>query len=177
MRRSPGPTKRLIPSMSSEKPCPHRYTEEEGLQLEVDCLECPGPQDLGNSKCLAGVINILVSGANPESVVLRGYIHKRYRGEALAIASRTALVLARVNRSIESRELPSDRRCRTCPASMEQMMMTIKRRLLGRPEDFLVSLDHIMNDIRGCAASIDCQNCTACVNRGLAAGLAVSGRR
>lgn len=167
----------MIPSISSEKSCPHRYSEEEGLQLEIDCLECPGPQDLGNSKCLAGVVNVLVGGAVPESIVLRGYTHKRYRGDTLALATRAALVLARVNRAISSNERPSDRRCRTCPASMEQIMVTIKRQILGRPEECLHHPESIMSEIQGRASGLDCQNSAACVNRGIAVGLAMSGRR
>jgi len=177
MRRGQGPTKRLIPSMSSDKPCPHRYSEEEGLQLEIDCLECPGPQDLGNSKCLAGVVNVLSGGAIPESIVLRGYTHRRYRGGTLALATKAASMLARVNRTISSAERPSDRRCRTCPASTEQIMITIKRRILGRPEECLQLPDSLASEIQASAAALDCQNSAACVNRGVAVGWAISGRR
>lgn len=167
----------MIPSISSEKSCPHRYSEEEWLQLEIDCLECPGPQDLGNSKCLAGVVNVLAGGAIPESVVLRGYTHRRYRGDALDIATRAASAMARVNRTIASTERPSDRRCRTCPASMEQIMAAIKRQILARPEECLRHPDSLVSEIQARASNLDCQNSTACVNRSIAIGLAITGRR
>src|SRR4030065_369296 len=116
MRHQQGPTKRMAPSASPETCCSHEYLEDDDLVLSIDCNACAGAHDLSNQRCYAGVLNILASGAQPDSIVLRRYIDKRYRGEAVKAAALAASERASPRRGIAALEPPSDRRCRTCPA-------------------------------------------------------------
>src|SRR4030042_4659933 len=133
MSHQQGPTKRMAPSTSPETCCPHELFSEYELGLSIDCNACPGAHDLCNQRCYAGVLNIMASGAQPDSIVLRRYIHKRYRGEAVKAAALAASELASLRRGIAALEPPSDRRCRTCPASAHHVILQARLRLVERP--------------------------------------------
>ncbi len=139
MKHLQGPTKKLIPSISPENRCPHQYGEDEGLQLEIDCSECQGAQDLANSRCVSGILNVMMTGAVPTAIILKRFIHKRYRGESIGPLALVASELSALNRAIASAEKPSDKRCRTCGASRERVLMAMKRRLLENPTEYLPS--------------------------------------
>lgn len=138
MRRRQGPAKKLAPSMNPESVCPHNYSEEEALQLEIDCGSCAGANDLMNNRCLTGVMRIIAVGAEPEAIILKRFIHKRYRGEAVRLAALAASELATLNRAIASAEIPSDKKCRTCPCSKEKTMLALRRKLLSGPTSYFL---------------------------------------
>lgn len=133
MRPQQGPTKRMAPSHSPETSCPHTFLEDDGLVLSVDCNACAGAHDLGNQRCYSGVLNIMASGAEPDSIVLRRYIHKRYRGEPVRTTKTAASELASLRRGLAATEPPSDRRCRTCPASAHSVLVQARLRLVEHP--------------------------------------------
>ncbi|HJX04965.1 MAG TPA: hypothetical protein VJ489_04010 [Thermoplasmata archaeon] len=133
MKRSLGPTKKRAPSKTPEVACPHSFVEDEGLNLEVECESCTGAHDLSNSKCLGGVVLALTVGAHPESIILKRAIHKRYRDEAIRVATETAVRLANLSRALSAADPPSDRTCRTCPARREQILSLLRSELLRDP--------------------------------------------
>lgn len=163
MAPRPGPTKKLAPMIGPDAGCPHEYSEDEGLQLEIDCSECKGAHDLGNSKCLSAVLNVLAVGAQPEVIVLRRFMHKRYRGEAVRIASAAASDLATLKRAIASTPRPSDRRCRTCPASKERLLIAIKQSLLNDPTRYVTSSRVVAEELRQGIACVGCAKAQACL--------------
>lgn len=168
MTRRQGPTKQLAPAMNPETKCPHRYVEEEGLQLEIDCSECPGAHDLANGKCLSGVLNVMAMGASPEAIILKRFIHKRYRGSAVSSACALATELAAINRALACQEAPSDRRCRTCPASPERILRNLRRKLLDEPGRYAVSRNALFDGFKDTAASEECERSHRCLESVLA---------
>lgn len=167
MKRSIGPTKKLAPSLSPNASCPHTYSDDEGIQLEIDCLECAGAHDLKNSKCLTGVLNVVSSGAEPEAIILKRFIHKRYRGEVVRRIASAASELAALNRAMVSAEPPSDKRCRTCAASSERVVSAMKLRLLENPLESAASRLAMLEDIERAALALPCESARACVEKGL----------
>ncbi len=163
MRHRQGPTKQLAPSINPETKCPHEYIEDEGLQLEIDCSSCAGAHDLSNGKCLTGVLNVMATGAVPEAIVLRRFIHKRYRGEAIRLAATLASELASLNRAITSQEPPSDRRCRTCPVGADRVLRTLKRRLLDNPETYHAQRTAVAAELRAKAGGQTCERPMRCL--------------
>ncbi len=170
-----GPTKKLAPTIGSDSGCPHDYSEEEGLQLEIDCSQCKGAHDLSNRKCLTAVLNVLVGGAQPEAIILMRFMHKRYRGESVELASAAAAALASLNRAIASTPRPSDRKCRTCPASKDQLLTTIKHLLLEDPEGFVSDPTSIIEDLRGYTLHLSCVDASTCLDAALRAADTRSG--
>ncbi len=179
VRRRQGPTKKLAPASAPEHVCAHSYKEDEGLQLEIDCRECNGAHDLSNRKCLAGVVNALTSASNPESIVLRRYTDKRYRGEVVSWIALCASALSCLDRSISRREESSDRRCRTCPASKANVLASLRRALLDNPMGYIVDWAAIRKDIREMmsAQAARCVDAAKCIDDVLASADLQSGVR
>jgi len=158
-----GPTKRLIPAISPETRCPHAYSEDDGLQLEIDCAACQGAQDLDNRKCISGILNVMVMGTAPEAIILKRYIHKRYRGERVRRIADLATSLASIGRAAASIERPSDKRCRTCPVSAERILETVRRKLLEDPESYLDRHAVIIGEVRHIPAGLGCGSASRCI--------------
>jgi len=156
--------------MSLGAVCPHEYTEEDGLQLEIDCSECKGAHDLGNSKCLSAVIGALVDGAEPESIILKRFIHRRYRAKTVKMALAAASELAGLNRAISSTQPPSDRRCRTCPASREQLLVWMRRLLLEDPMGYVEGKLALRPTIQQHLRTIECERLPSCLTKALSPG-------
>ena len=167
MRHRKGPTKKLAPAIGPEISCPHAYTEDDVLQLEIDCSACAGASDLSNQKCLRAVLNIMSTGAPAHVIILKRYIHKRYRGSLVTSAHLASVELATINRALLSADQPSDKRCRTCPASRERVLRVMKLELLEDPLAFVGDHPRLMNELRGRCHS-DCGESDRCVDRGLA---------
>ena len=162
-----GPTKKLIPAISLDSKCPHAFSEDDGLQLEIDCSACQGAQDIDNRKCISGILNVMVAGAIPEAIILKRYIHKRYRDEPVRRIAKIASNLASINRAVASAEAPSDRRCRTCPASTERILGRARRKLLEDPAGYGACQNALEDDIRSEASNLDCTNADRCVTEAL----------
>lgn len=166
MRRTyAGGRKKLVPRMDLEAMCPHAFTEEDGLQLEVDCEDCPGAQDLANRRCAAGILHIFSSEAAPSTVVLKRHLHKRYRGahvSELAAASRT---LSTLDRKIRSARAPSDDRCRTCSASEHRLARVLRSELLDDPQGFVADRDGVLARAVAGVSSATCAGAAECLAR------------
>jgi hypothetical protein len=175
MRRRRGPAKKLAPSMSPEFVCPHNYTEEEALQLEIDCGSCTGANDLVNDRCLTGVMNVIAAGAVPEAIILKRFIHKRYRGDAVRLAALVARELATLNRAIASAETPSDKKCRTCASSKELVMLAMKRRLLASPTKYMPGKGTDRSKLVEELTVVSCPMARKCIDEALAVSVLLSG--
>lgn len=165
-----GPTKKLAPAVKISAGCPHEYAEEEELQLEIDCVSCKGAQDLNNRKCLSAILNILVAGARPETIILKRFTHKRFRGKVVRVASTAASQLALLNRAIASTVTPSDKHCRTCPASAQSLLVFMKRHLVEDPSTYVASLPGLKLLIREQLGSVRCDKNDDCICEALSAG-------
>ena len=148
--------KKLVPVLSREAKCPHVYNDDDELCLDVDCSDCQGAQDLANSRCLTGILQILSSEAKPDAVVLRRHIHRRYREPCLSVLMRMASELAAVNRALSMRSEPSDRECLTCDASTAKLLKRMRRELLEDPRSFLEERAAVLNSIQGGLAAVEC---------------------
>jgi len=153
--------------MSPETSCPHTFSEDDGLQLEVDCSECSGAHDLKNSKCLIGIVNVISLGAEPEAIILKRFIHKRYRGAPVGRAVSAATELAALNRGLASLDQPSDKRCRTCSARAEQVVMTLRRKLIENPGDYGDRVESVVSEFEQNIALHACERARACVGKGV----------
>jgi hypothetical protein len=160
----------MAPASNPETCCPHEYVEEDELVLSVDCNACAGAHDLGNQRCFSGILNILAAGAEPDSVVLKRYIHKRYRGEAVKSTALAAAELAVLRRGIASIEPASDKRCRTCPASAHQVLLQARLRLVENPMTPPISRAALRDFILERVGADACDRAHACISRVLKSG-------
>jgi hypothetical protein len=172
-----GPSKKLAPTIGPDSGCPHSYAEDEGLQLEIDCSQCNGAHDLSNNKCLSAVLNVLAGGAQPEAIILKRFMHKRYRGVAVDVASSAASALASLNRAIMSAPRPSDRRCRTCTASKDRLLATIKRFLLDDPAGYVSNSSGLVARLKDSISDVSCSDAESCLEAALKATETRSGAR
>ena len=175
MRHRRGPTKRLAPTLGPDTSCPHEFTEDEGVQLEIDCTECSGAHDLANSKCLTSAMNAACGGAVPEVVILKRYTHKRYRGDSVWLVSRAAAELAALNRVLASSEQLSDKECRTCAASRQLVIVDLRRRLLENPRAYMSGGLGLPEEIRRGRETVACTRAKECVEAGLGASTIYGG--
>lgn len=159
------PNKQLVPATRPEKPCPHDYSDDEGLAIEVDCTTCNGAQDMENARCFAGLMNVVMAGAAPRSVVLRRYLDKRYRGMAVHRLLATAEMLAAVNRAISALTRPSDRRCRTCPVSKEQILRSIRDAILRDPIGYSAGPSAVLEQVREATDAVRCDRRDECLRK------------
>lgn len=166
MTPSRGATKKLAPTISSDRCCPHEWSEEDGLQLEIDCSSCQGAISLTNQKCLSGILKALSAGGVPDAIVLKSYLHKRYRGTAVETATRIASELAALDRALLTASLdrPSDRRCRTCRAGRENMLSTVRRRILDDPTLYSNDRALFIERLREEIAPPDCTRVDECLS-------------
>lgn len=160
----------MAPSPSPETCCPHAYLDDDGLVLDIECNSCAGAHDLSNPRCYAGLLNIMASGAQPDSIVLRRYIHKRYRGEAVRTATLAASELASLRRGIVGLELPSDRRCRTCPASAHKVLLQARLRLVENPMRPPMSRATMTAIILDGVREDACEKASSCISKALQIG-------
>lgn len=156
--------------MNREQVCPHSYCEEEELRLEIDCSACPGAQDIRNGRCLSGMMHILCSEAVPQTVILKRHIHKRYRESALGRAFFAARLLSTLNRAIANPDPASDRRCRTCSASIPRTALALRQVLLDDPIRYMDSRSPISANLPGNVAGAACERGVKCVDDALALG-------
>ncbi|UCE44782.1 MAG: hypothetical protein JSU93_05120 [Methanobacteriota archaeon] len=155
--------KTLVPALSREMKCPHSYNDDEELSLDVECEGCPGSQDLSNDRCLTGILQILASEAEPEVLMLKRYIHRRYRESRLAPVLAAASELAALNRALSTRPEPSDGRCLTCPASMHRLADGLRNELLERPVEFMNDRSRAIDNIKKGLGGVKCARARACV--------------
>ncbi len=169
MRRRQGPSKKMAPASAGERACAHTFKEDEGLQLEVDCTQCNGAHDLANRKCLTGVMNALVAISVPESIVLRRYIDKRYRGGVVSLVAGGAAELSSLNRLLSTNPSPSDKRCRTCLANRTGVITGAKRALLEDPIAYLEGSQEVRRDLqeRMLASAGKCVDAGECIGESL----------
>lgn len=123
-----------------------------------------------NTKCLVGVMRIICGGAEPGSVILKRSLHKRYRDDTVAFLRASASELVRLNRALSSTERPSDKRCRTCPASRENVLKALRRGLLSDPRGYLSNPDLVLTTLRGHTRTT-CARRNECLEAGVAASI------
>jgi len=109
-------------------------------------------------------MNALVETSAPEAIILRRYTEKRYRGEVVGWMAACAAELASLNRSLAAKTESSDRQCRTCRASKENVLLGAKLALLEDPMAFMRHSAEVRKDLREkliasagrCVAAPDC---------------------
>ncbi|MCU0858977.1 MAG: hypothetical protein MUE55_00065 [Thermoplasmata archaeon] len=162
-----GPTKKLAPTVDSETSCPHSFNDEDGFELEVDCHECPGASDLHNRRCASGMVHILATGARPESIVLKRYIHKRFRGAQVELLCAAAEELCALTRAMSAAEPPSDKECRTCVARATRVIAAMRGRLLEDPGSYFERAAELSDQFRSKAMATTCARARTCIDETL----------
>lgn len=170
-RHSDRPSKKLVPSLSNDRKCEHRFTEDGAMTLEIDCGDCSGAQSIENPKCASGIMNILASGVVPEAVVLKRYIHVRYRSDRLARLRESASALAALRRLEAQPGEPSDRKCRTCPASRQRLAAEVIRRVQADPVSFGPSRKALSDKLASEHASAGCPQLARCIAQVVSTGI------
>lgn len=177
MRRYAGPSKKLAPAIDPDISCPHSFIEDEGVQLEIDCMECAGAHDLSNVRCMMGVVNVVSGGVVPESVILKRFTHKRYRKDQVNIVALAAAELSALNRALGTPNDMSDKNCRTCLANRHQVVSWMRRRLFEDPERYILLGEHLADEIRHAHASVTCERAGVCIDSAISASAMLSGGR
>ncbi|MBU1157920.1 MAG: hypothetical protein KKE24_01110 [Candidatus Thermoplasmatota archaeon] len=167
-QRSSGPTKKLAPARHADLHCPHSYTSEHGLQLEVDCSACTGAQDINNGNCARGILNILRSGVEPDSIILKRYIHRRYRSESFKSLCELATELSVLNRIVSAQVIPSDKRCLTCSASKEKTAEYLINQLRHDPVAYAKRKRALSDRLKDIASEASCPKGHDCLREALA---------
>jgi len=137
MKQSRGPAKKLAPALTPESICAHEFTMVDGLQLEVDCEACAGAQDLQNRVCMVGIMNVIARGVVPDIIILKRFMHKRYRGDSVRAIAEAASELSVLSRALRCASTPSDRKCRTCPCSPVKIVTQMRSMLLEDPATYI----------------------------------------
>ncbi len=176
MKRDRRPAKRLAPTPSPEDSCPHEFTGAEGLQLEVNCEACGGAQDLLNRRCLAGLVNVVVRNAVPDTIILKRFMHKRYRNETVRLVADAASELAALTRVLGSASTPSDRKCRTCPCNAVKLIAEMRMSLLQDPEAYLLDSGFAESLLDGAVSRSGCERARECAEKAWPTRTAVQGR-
>lgn len=157
------PSKKLVPSLSHDRSCDHRYTEDDAKTLEIDCGTCSGAQCIENAKCASRIANILATGIIPEAIVLKRFIHVRYRSDRIVRLCESALALAALRRLEAQPEESSDNRCRTCPASGRKLAPEVTRRIRTDPAAFIASRRALSDMLTKELAIVRCPELGRCV--------------
>jgi hypothetical protein len=139
-------------------------------------MECAGAHDLSNNKCMVGVMNVVSGGAVPEIVILRRFTHKRYRKDAVREISAAAAELAALNRALASADPVSDKECRTCASSKQQVICAMKRRLLDNPRTYVSGGAATLEELRLARSASSCPRSGACIEAGFSASTIPGGR-
>jgi len=176
MKRDRRPAKRLAPTPSPEASCPHEFTGAEGLQLEVDCETCGGAQDLLNRRCLTGLVNVVVRNAVPDTIILKRFMHKRYRNETVKLVAGAASELSALTRALGSASTPSDRKCRTCPCSAVKLIAEMRKSLLRDPEAYLLGSGLTESILDGAISRSGCERGRECAEKAWPTRTTVQGR-
>ncbi len=174
-RHSSKPSKKMVPSLSSDRRCEHRFSEDDAMSLEIDCSDCSGAQSIENPKCASGIMNILASGVVPDAVVLKRYIHVRYRSERLDRLRESASVLAALRRLEAQPAELSDKKCRTCPASRHRLASEVIRRIQADPISFGASRRDLSDRLTSELAATGCPRLAECVAHVVWMGMASRG--
>lgn len=175
MRHRTGPSKKLAPTSKPETACPHEFTHDEGVQLEVDCDSCAGAHDLLSRNCLVGVVNAAAAGPQLDSIILRRMIHKRYRGDVVQLVMALGRDLSALNRAISSAQPPAERQCRTCSARKDRVLVKVRSRLLEDPVAWVPGLELADAAPERLAPNAACARAGECVRRALDAYIAPGG--
>jgi len=176
MKRARGPAKRLAPTPSPEASCPCEFTSAEGLQLEVDCDDCGGAQDLLNRRCLAGLVKVVARNAVPDTIILKRFMHKRYRNETVRLVADAASELSALTRALGGASTPSDRKCRTCPCSSGKLISEMRKSLLQDPEAYLVDSRRTEPLLDSAVSQSGCERARECVERARSTRTTAQGR-
>lgn len=172
-RHSNRPSKRLVPSLSYDRMCDHRFTKDDTTILEVDCTECSGAQSIDNPKCASGVTNILASGILPEFVVLKRFIHMRYRADRLRHLYEASAALSALRRLETHVQGASDKRCRTCPASEHKLAPDVVRWIRTDPSSFASLREGLSDKVVLRLSEVSCPDLRRCVRHVVWAGSSV----
>jgi len=169
MRHRTGPSKKLAPACRPETACPHEFTHEDGVQLEIDCSSCAGAHDLLARNCLVGVVNAAAAGPPLDTIILRRMTHKRYRGEAVQLVTSLGRQLSALNRAIASSQDPSDKECRACSAKKERVLSRIKSMIAEDPANWHPDRALSEMSVESLAPAPSCARADECVRRALEA--------
>lgn len=170
--RSARPSKKLVPTVRSDRKCEHAFDEEGVMTLEVECSACSGAQSIENAKCASGIMNIVAAGVVPEAVVLKRFTHVRYRSDRIAQLCDSALAMAALRRLESQPEELSDKKCRTCPASRPRLASEVIRRIRDDPMAFGPSRKTLSDRLSVEYANVGCSRLMQCVEQVVWAGLA-----
>lgn len=176
MKKSGAPAKRLAPTLAPGICCPHEFTGLEGLQLEVDCETCGGAQDLMNKRCLVGIVNVVVRGAVPDKIILKRFMHKRYRNEPVLLVAMAASELSTLTRALASASAPSDRKCRTCACGPKRLITEMRDRLLEDPQRYVRDRRLALAVIDKALAGLRCDKGRECADQARMASTLLQGR-
>lgn len=177
MRQSCGPTKRLAPTLAPGTCCPHEFTGSEGLQLEVDCESCGGAQDLLNRRCMVGIISIVARGAVPDTIMLKRFMHKRYRNEEVRVVAVAAAELSALTRAYACASTPSDRKCRTCACSPKRLVGELRMKLLGDPVQYVRDRRQVESMLSDAVAESGCERSRECARQACSGSIMLTGAR
>jgi len=176
MKKSRGPAKILAPALACENVCKHEFTGAEGLQLEVDCEACPGAQDLESRGCMMGLMNVVAQGAVPDTVILKRFMHMRYRGEAVRTIAAAASELSALTRALRCASTVSDRKCRTCSCNRTRLATHLRTLLLDDPGRYVRSPGTAESALDEAVRGAACERGEECASR-VRALRAPTGRR
>jgi hypothetical protein len=125
---------------------------------------------------MVGVMNVVSAGAVPETVILRRFTHKRYRKDVVKVVAAAAIELAALNRAIASTDPLSDKGCRTCISSRQQVVSAMKRRLLEDPRMYMMGSATTADELRLAHSTPSCARSSACIEAGFSASTILGGR-
>jgi hypothetical protein len=125
---------------------------------------------------MVGVMNVVSGGAVPETVILKRFTHKRYRKDAVTLISAAATELAALNRALASTDTVSDKECRTCSSSKQQVISAMKLRLLDNPRIYMSGGVATQDELRLAHSASSCPRSRACIEAGFSASTILGGR-
>lgn len=175
MRQSRGPAKKLAPALAPESACKHEFAVADGLQLEVDCETCAGAQDLENRVCMVGIMNVVARGAVPDIIILKRFMHRRYRGDAVRTVAEAASELSSLTRALRCASTPSDRRCRTCPCSLVVLVTRLRTMLLEDAAAYIREPARARLALSEAVEKSGCEKGAQCANHARAASVILNG--
>ncbi len=121
-------------------------------------------------------MNVVSSGAIPETVILRRFTHKRYRKDIVRVVATAATELAALNRALASTDQASDKGCRTCTSSKHLIISAMKLRLLENPRSYIIGGAAFLEELRLAHSKSSCPRSGECIEAGFAASALFGGR-